>query len=214
MNWKQLYALCLIALGLSIPCALRAQQFDPAHRHAIEITTGPAPLRELVRSASSLNGQLGRDLYMKGQRGSQECHPSINIAYTCALNERWDLHLTVNFSTTFYTVKQYAIVEDGGPNPPAYPVIDEAAGPINSLRANTGLSWAVMVDARWKWLRRDAFTLYSALGVGVSFGQPKYLSPYISPIGIRVGRKHVYGLAELNISSAATFALAGIGYRF
>lgn len=208
------FAIPMIALCLLTSGALRAQQFDPAHRHAIEITTGPAPLRELVRSASSLDGQLGRDLYTKGQRGSQECHPSINIAYTCALNERWDLHLMANFSTTFYTVKQYAIVGEGSLNPPVYPAIDEAAGPIDTWRANTGLSWAVMVDARWKWLRRDAFTLYSALGVGVSFGQPKQLSPYVSPIGIRVGRKHVYGLAELNISSAATFALAGIGFRF
>lgn len=204
----------MLFLGLLIPDMLQAQQLDPERRHAIEITTGPAPLRELLCSTENLDGRLGRELYKKGQRGSQECHPSVNIAYTYAMDERWDLHLVVNFCTTFYTVKQYAIVGDDSANPPKYPAIDEAAGPIDCWRANTGLSWALMVDARWKWLRKDAFTLYSALGVGASFGEPTSLTPYVSPIGIRVGRARFYGLAELNISSAATCGLAGIGFRF
>lgn len=213
MKQIQLYTIGLVTFFLLMPVASRAQHFDPAHRHSVEITSGPAPLRELQKDFTDrVRPGLGRELALKGQSGSVIWQPSINISYTYSFNKHWDINLMVNFSTTFYNACQYAIVEEPGDT--HSPKVDWESGPIDRWKANTGLSYALMVHARYRWLRTELLSLYSALGLGVAKGVGPWPTPYISPIGINIGKNHFYGIAELNISSAATYGLLGVGFRF
>ena len=76
----------------------------------------------------------------------------------------------------------------------------------------TDIYGAFCTSVRYKWLVRDSFSLYSALGAGISLGFPIPL-PYIAPIGIKFGKGKVYGIVEANVSAASTFGMAGIGIR-
>lgn len=98
MKHIQLYTIGLVTFFLLMPVASRAQHFDPAHRHSVEITSGPAPLRELQKDFTDrVRPGLGRELALKGQSGSVIWQPSINISYTYSFNKHWDINLMVNF---------------------------------------------------------------------------------------------------------------------
>ena len=71
---------------------------------------------------------------------------------------------------------------------------------------------SISADVRFKWIVRESFSMYSALGIGTAFAFP-FPMPYIAPVGIKFGKGKVYGLAEVNISAANTFGMAGIGIR-
>jgi len=68
------------------------------------------------------------------------------------------------------------------------------------------------VFLRWNWLRRESFTLYSSIGAGVTF-TVAMVWPHLTPIGIRYGRKRVYGMAEITGVTTAVGGVIGIGYR-
>lgn len=186
-----------------------AQHFDPEHRHAIEISSGLAPIRAQAFGPDNPNGSGYWERSDKGQNVSNIFCPSINIAYTYAYGERLDIHVIANITSQIYTVNQYPASTQ--PNVK----YDFKANPISRWRAMSGPSVAVMTDVRWKWYRSDVVRLYSSLGLGFVVGMfPPIPFPYISPIGINVGGNHVYGVFELNLSSASSGLLAGIGFRF
>ena len=169
-----------------------------------------APLRSTMFPPSNPDSRLSWEYEEKGQSTSGIWSPSINLAYTCAADEHFDIHVIVNWSAMCYTVNQHPILswED-----PRHPVVDWKAAPTASWKESRA-SFAVMADLRWKWFRRDWCTLYSSLGLGFPIARNTRPTPYFSPIGFRAGGKHFYGLIELNLSSASTLGHAGIGYRF
>ena len=202
------FIVLLLVFGMMIPCTLTAQHFDPKHIHSIEITSGCAPLRTTFKGDASYLDTSWSD---KGQNYSVLWWPSINLAYSLAVDELWDIHVIVNYSCQRIRVKQFKILEEGDP----HPVVDWKSAPIASWKQTIRSSFAVMADFRLKWFRRDWCTLYSALGIGFPFVSMKpAITPYVTPIGFRAGGKHFYGLIELNLSSASTLGHAGIGYRF
>lgn len=198
-------------LGLAGGVPASAQHFDPEHRHAIELTSGPAPLRQwMFPPDSNPDSKTYSDLAEKGQYASNVWRPSINIAYTYAINERWDLNIIVNLSANHYKVSQYVVLDDTKP----YPTVDRKSAPTSSWNVLDRLSPAVMANVRWKWFRSDLLRLYTAFGVGTAPGSLPYPTPYLTPIGISIGKKHFYGVAELTESSAAHAFIVGVGFRF
>ena len=194
-----------------MPAGARAQHYDPKHIHSIEISSGVPPLRASLFGPSNLDSRLHWEYEDKGQGARELWCPSINLAYSVAVDELWDIHFIVNYSCMRIQVNQYTILEDSEP----HPTVDWKSGPTASWKETIRPSFAVMMDFRLKWFRRDWGALYSALGFGfplTPMNPP--ITPYVTPIGFRAGGKHIYGLIELNLSSAATLGLAGIGYRF
>ena len=194
-----------------MPAGTQAQHYDPKHIHSIEISSGVPPLRASLFGPSNLDSRLHWEYEDKGQGARELWCPSINLAYSVAVDELWDIHFIVNYSCMRIRVNQYTILEDSEP----HPTVDWKSGPTASWKETIRPSFAVMMDFRLKWFRRDWGALYSALGIGfplTPMNPP--ITPYVTPIGFRAGGKHVYGLIELNLSSAATLGLAGIGWRF
>lgn len=83
---------------------------------------------------------------------------------------------------------------------------------VPTITRQTDVYGAFCVSVRYKWLVRNSFSLYSALGAGISLGFPIPL-PYVAPIGIKFGKGKVYGIVEANVSVATTFGMAGIGIK-
>jgi len=180
-----------------------AQHFDPAHRHSVEITTGPSPIRMWGRGEETTT--LTEALLSKGQRASSVKRVNVNLAYTFSLDERFSINALLNSSTLWYDVFQYPGAAEEGR-------YDFGASPV-STKHEKEQSYALTMDLRWKWYCTDYLQLYSALGLGYFFGKQAGPRPYIAPIGINIGKKHIYGVAELNVSPAATFCLVGVGVR-
>jgi len=203
--------LLVCCLGMLMPAGAQAQHYDPKHIHSIEITSGVPPLRAIMFGPGNPDSRLYWEYEDKGQAAHEIWIPSINLAYSVAVDELWDLHVIVNYSCMRVHVSQFTIVEDSKP----HPVVDWKSGPVASWKETIRSSFAVMFDFRLKWFRRDWGALYSALGLGFPLTPMKpAITPYVTPIGFRAGGKHVYGLIELNLSSAATLGMAGVGFRF
>jgi hypothetical protein len=185
---KYLALIPFVALLTNAP--VHAQPFDPKHRHSIELSTGVPPAQVLLLGSSSSAKVMG------GYSEKKLFTPSLNIAYTYAMNERWDFNVIVNACGAILR-REY----DTGTSKVAY----------------SGTWYTPTVDFRWKWLRRDNFRLYSSFGLSCfvmgNFSIVLPL-PYLTPVGINFGSGKLYGIAEFNVSTAATGLLAGIGYRF
>ena len=208
-------AILTTTAALSVCSIASAQHFDPEHRHSIEISAGIPPL----------HAQLGFDAnhlrYESGIDSKRIAIPSVNLGYTFCISEMWDINAVFNYSTAIYSMSQYGIKTTAGTanadgTVREYNEYDFLGKPESSWTA-VYPAYSLMADARFKWYRSESVRLYSALGVGVSYLQKpdSWLpTPYITPVGINFGKNHIYGMAELNVSSAATGLLIGCGCRF
>ena len=173
-------------------------------RHAIEITTGyPGIPITLERPWFGYGWEAGKSVV------KEYYQPGLNVGYTFSWGKRWEVSAQVNAHLTAYDLAQYPMVPDCDPNDPDY---DFDADPV-SVERRKEYNGAAAVSVRYKWLVREGFCLYSALGGGLAFEYPELPFPYIAPIGIKFGKGRVYGLIEANISPLNTFGMAGIGVR-
>lgn len=198
---------------LAIALQAYAQHFDPEHRHSIEISSGIPPIHCSLLGTHS--GSIEMDPTY-GYRENSLLYSVINIGYTYAISEKWDFNFVFNLSSRFYTYSNYPIVPAGTAHTSGqvydYDLVDTRAEPESS-GPGVDLWPSYMFDFRWKWYRSDAIRLYSSFGLSyLPMRWPIY--PNFTPIGINFGRKHVYGIAEMSFSTAATLLLVGVGYRF
>ena len=209
---KKVVIVCLLSLTvLSIPA--RAQHFDPEHRHSIEVSTGIPPL----------HGFLGLDAtvlrFERGIDAKSLCKPTVNIGYTFCISEKWDFNTVFNTCTAVYSMSQYSMVVKEGELKPDGSVAKANEYDFRSEPESTWLeaypSFSLMADVRLKWYRSESVRLYSALGAGVLPSAGDVIpTPYFTPVGINFGNNHLYGIAELTVSSAASLVLIGAGWRF
>lgn len=205
-----------VLLAVLLVCSSSyAQHFDPEHRHSIEISTGIPPLQ------TSLFGSSISKRIEHGFKEDRVFCPTFNIAYTYAMNERWDFNVIINGCGAYVRRYYYphTVITETTPDGYSYErnEYDYKSDPISSETKYSGTMYTPMVDFRWKWLRRDNLKLYTSFGLGClvlgNFGL-FIPTPYLTPVGINIGAGHIYGLAELNISCASTGLIAGVGYRF
>lgn len=203
---KRLFAI----LALAVCCLpAGAQHFDPEHRHSIELSTGIPPVHGFMLSGGNYTLMYG------GYKETTNFRPSINLGYTFTISEKWDFNFVLNAVGQLYTHTHYPKVDQTVPDGSKYMDYDTSKDPVS---VEHGSRWWVSYnfDFRWKWYRSDAVRLYTAFGLGYVPGFPYYtpVLPYLAPIGINWGAKHFYGIAELNVSPAASIVLVGAGYRF
>lgn len=180
-------------------------------QHSIEITTGyPSILHSLEYPWAF--GTV--EMTWQGQTYKEHYQPGLNIGYTYQWRKRWELNTMVNLHLTIMDINQYPLLpgSDGSATsgPEASNQYDWDATPTTTR--DTDLFGALCLSFRYKWIVRDSFSIYSALGTGISIGFPIPV-PYVAPIGIKFGKGKVYGIAEANFSAATTYGMAGIGIR-
>ena len=180
-------------------------------QHSIEITTG---YPSIVHFAEYPWAYRTVEMQWNGQTYKEHYQPGINIGYTYQWRKRWEVNTMINVHLTIMDIYQYPLLPgaDGSATsgPEAEKQYDWKADPATTRQ--TDIYGAFCASVRYKWLVRDSFSLYSALGAGISLGFPIPL-PYIAPIGIKFGKGKVYGIVEANVSAASTFGMAGIGIR-
>ncbi|MBO7278043.1 MAG: hypothetical protein J6U70_00375 [Bacteroidales bacterium] len=185
--------------------------FAQNKQRSLEITTGHPGF---LHAAEFPWTQAEIEMNWKGQTYTEGPQPGINIGYTYQWTKRWEINTMLNLHLTFMDIHQQPLrpgVEDNGKyGPDTQGRYDWQADPTTTTQVKLygGLSAAF----RYKWIVRDSFSLYSALGAGFSIGLPIPF-PYIAPIGIKFGKGKVFGLAEVTLSPANTFVMAGIGIR-
>ena len=174
---------------------------------ALEITVG---YPSLLFSAEFPWSNSRVEINDEGKDISKEYYQSgINIGYTYSWRKRWEVSALVNVHLTMYDVVRYPMVSPGDENHD--PQYDFHAQPVFDHR-DTGVYGSISCAFRYKWLIRESFCMYSALGAGLSIALP-VPAPYLAPIGIKFGKGKVYGIVEANVSAATTFGMAGIGIR-
>lgn len=200
----------LTTISVLVICA--GISFAQDKKHSLEITTGyPCILTSFEYPNHLHAGFEGKDVDSVFPYG-------INLGYTYSMSKRWELNPMLNLHLISYQIKQYPEIDNAPTdNGKGY---DWDAEP-KVVDKSTKLSGSINVAFRYKWLLRDNFCLYSALGVGFSnaitlgLGQVEMPCPipYIAPIGIKFGKGKIYGIAEANVSAATTFGMAGIGIK-
>lgn len=174
------------------------------HQHAIEITTG-YPSLVFLSEFAWLNTRI--DASRNGQTFKEYYQPGLNIGYTFSWAKRWELSALANVHLTIYDTLQYPEIPSTG----SKKEYDKTVDPTRIDRT-VNVWGSISAAVRFKWIVRESFSMYSALGVGTSFHFP-FPIPYIAPVGIKFGKGKVYGLAEVNVSAANTFGMVGLGVR-
>ena len=202
-------AITIIAAML-ITAGASAQEAKSTYekQHSLEITTGyPSLLHNLEYPWSGMSAEMHKN----GQRYKEYYQPGINIGYTYSWARRWELNTMINVHLTIMDIMQYPVLDPEDSSHKDRLLYDWDAGPESTER-QIDIFGALCASVRYKWMIRDSFSLYSALGAGISIGFPIPV-PYVAPVGIQFGKGKVYGIAELNVSAATTFGMAGIGIR-
>lgn len=115
---------------------------------------------------------------------------------------------------TSYDLKQYPEINDPSADDGISYDWDADPTSVDKVRKIYG---SINVSFRFKWLLKESFSMYSALGLGFTHGL--YFNdfpcpiPYFAPVGIKFGKGKVYGIAEINVSAATTFGMVGLGIR-
>ncbi|MBE6240267.1 MAG: hypothetical protein E7115_02050 [Bacteroidales bacterium] len=174
------------------------------HQHAIEITTGyPSLVFQSEFAWINTRIEASRD----GQKFKEYYQPGLNIGYTFSWGKRWELSALANVHLTIYDTLQYPEIPSTG----SKKEYDKTADPTRIDRT-VNVWGSISAAVRFKWIVRESFSMYSALGIGTSFHFP-FPIPYVAPVGIKFGKGKVYGLAEVNVSAANTFGMVGLGVR-
>ena len=195
---KRLFLAAVIALYAAVSASAQES------RHAVEITTGyPCVLFQFEFPWLGKGEDLGKVL------DKEYYQPGLNVGYTFSWGKRWELSAQLNGHLTMYEMAEYPEVPGGDPYDLDY---DFDAEPVGRERF-TEFNGAAAVSVRFKWLVRENYCLYSALGAGVAFVAPRIPCPYIAPIGIKFGKGRVYGIVEANFTPLTCIGMAGIGVR-
>ena len=215
MLMKKEFFTTVIALMICSATA-SAQYSDTAtaqyKQHSIEITTGYPSIIHFFEYPF-----IGESIEMQkcGRRYKEHYQPELNVGYTFQWAKRWEVNALLNAHLTIMDVYQYPLLPEYADRTPSETnssqYYDWNADPVSKTR-QTKVYGAFCASLRFKWLDRESFSMYSALGVGTSFAVPFPL-PYLAPIGIQFGKGKVFGIVEANISAATTFGMAGIGIR-
>lgn len=81
-----------------------------------------------------------------------------------------------------------------------------------------GMTMTLMPQARFTWMRKDIYNMYSSIGVGLTGGgfegrSDMHLAAQCIPFGITIGRR-IFGFAEIGFGTIYNGGMIGLGYRF
>lgn len=201
---------CLIMIKrfLAAVCAMVicVGGYAQERKHAIEITTGYPNI--LLQFEFPWLGGL-QEYNDQGQDIREYFQPVLNVGYTYSWAKRWEVSGMVHAHGTIFDVMQYPLIKPAeGYSKAEYDFNGTPTLHHTEWRIGLGVAAAV----RYKWLAREAVSMYSSIGLGWVVGFPIPL-PYIAPVGIKFGKGRVYGMAEINMTPFTSFGMVGLGVR-
>lgn len=201
---RRLLALLLTGIALS----LNAQQ--PKHELIWSFGLGDEPHLKSVRNNYVKQFQLEDDASLFSS--FQNINSSLNMEYIYHLNKRWAVGADISYTEAAAKGAHRPLTEEEKDNP--FRLIFE--GLFYSIFPNDELklsskAWTVMPEVHYKWLENRNFTLYSKVGMGISYYQLKSkssnfpnikenkmrLAYQLSPVGIELGSHRLRFTSEL-----------------
>lgn len=181
----------ILALLAMLPFVVRAQEFDPEHRIAVEAVAGLSPIQTILE-------KYDKDL-PEGGSYVNKMGPAVSLLGVYDLNDKWSVEGGLNFSRSIFDITL--------PDSP------------ETVREHGTVTVTFLLASRYHWLRTPHATVFSGVGVAMTpkvmlavfFPSP---IPTITPIGATVGTENFYFTAELSMGGNTLGGLAGLGYRF
>lgn len=86
---------------------------------------------------------------------------------------------------------------------------------LNSSETIINGDLQLLSGARFRWIYKPAVNLYATAMVGVGVWDARVIPAIqLVPIGVRFGKGHVFGFAELGVGTMYCGGMAGVGYKF
>lgn len=178
------------------------------HRHSLEVYTGYPYFFTMLIPKSSPDNTASMEGWYTGDSYKFLCPENLSLMYSYRDNKEWEISAVVNLHGYFYNHKKYPVVD----NIPDWDAVPEDLGVKYEARGIvTGL-----ITRRY-WVEKPGYRLYSAFGLGVLLkgrGILGQVVPELTPIGIRFGRRHIYGMTDLSYGPTGIGLRLGTGYRF
>lgn len=204
-----------VAILLGTGLLARAQEVPEISQRtwSIEMGAGFIPYHMTLVPTRAIKEELAQ----LGQEAGQIMNPygpafSVSGAYRV---RRWtEFRFTVGASWRYYKLTQYSVF---GTDPDGKPRYDLKDG--HYLKTDNASVFSFTLQCFHIWNPGRTAELYSGGGLGFiagkgsSFTEPIPL-PELTPIGVRVGGRHLYGFTELTIGPIASLVHGGIGCRF
>ena len=189
--------------GISCP-KMSAQHFNDTRHQALELTIGPESFLFMTKPTTTMKMTSNEDgFYYTGHQQLE----TLNISYVRSISRRWDLAITGNIHSSRITKDTYPLISESATS--IEEKYDWNATPVSSKEY--WVNGALAASFRWKWWIGENVNLYSAVGAGFMTEWLFIPVPYLAPIGVRFGKRRIYGMAELNVSPVSTFFLVGVG---
>ena len=179
----------------------------------IEVGTGIAPIHmSWVGNVPPWN--LEKELADKGQviNKSDGFYPNVFISGVCNYKEHWEFVLTGDVAWSHHALMQCEAYE-GGFDPAGKPRYNISKRSKIGMKDSSPIVSGTL-QCRYLWNPWSKVKLYSGAGIGVASGEWVFPTPCVTPIGLRVGGRHIYGFAEITIGPYAYLAAGGLGYTF
>lgn len=207
------FILLAILLGTGLFSHAQEKAGYPQRNWSIEMGAGFIPYHMTMIPTRAIKEELAQ----LGQEAGQIMNPygpafSVSGAYRV---RRWtEFRFTVGASWRYYKLTQYSVF---GTDPDGKPRYDLKDG--HYLKTDNASVFSFTLQCFHIWNPGRTAELYSGGGLGFiagkgsSFTEPIPL-PELTPIGVRVGGRHLYGFTELTIGPIASLVHGGIGCRF
>lgn len=203
MNHRLTILLCSL---LICPIGLSAQGNDDIpYRHEWRFGVAGYPLMDMLLYSDGWYDYMidpafhyiNPDRLYRDYEGTRRMAGLVSAEYSINFRKRFTFAVGAYLSTVWNKVYQYDGTQQG---------------------SDMGLALTVMPTARFKYVSRDAFSMYGSAGLGAMVGyfqQEAYIYPtfQLVPLGLTFGRK-VYGFAEFGLGTLYIGANIGAGFRF
>lgn len=175
---------------------------------SVELGTGFRPLHMISAPSRDRYMQLadwGQGIEMDGA-----CFPVLDLTAVLRSHRKTEHCLTLGVAWCHHRLTQYPPF---GTDPAGKPRYDLEKGTPAGW-TDSAFSFAVTYQWRHIWNPDKPVLLYSGLGVGIVSGSRVSVFPSLTPIGLRIGGRHLYGFAECMAGPLATALHGGLGWRF
>lgn len=209
---KNLFFVTLLAVIPFMKGRAQEPYFYQEHPHSVTISTGLPCFLPMMYPPGSGDNSLTMQGWHTGSGYKTHMFYNFTLGYNYQASKRWEV--AALFTVAGYIYSQYQYPEKG---------VDKEGNPTYDWNQNKAQYQGTRMDprvfspaviVRYYWLVREKCQLYSALGGGLLILKPLRPFPNITPFGVRWGRGHWSGHAELTIGTTATALLIGAGYRF
>lgn len=182
------------------------------HPHSITVSTGYPFIFAALSRPGAPNNSMTMEGWNLGFKYKTWISTNLNVGYNYQINKRWEVSFLITVCGCIYSRYAYPRTWDDEYGNRQY---DWNATPEDQGVHYEHIALMPAVMARYYWLaRKSAFQMYSAAGIAYVPDSSIPVFPTLTPVGIRFGGGHWYGVAELTIGTTATLLLAGAGYRF